>query len=147
MPFILLTIGAIIAGISLYRFFLKASAGQVKALLLSIAGIAVFLAALTLALTGRLPAAIAILIALWPLAVSWLRHKKRQEKTTPPASNTQLTIQEAYEVLGLSHGASNEEIQSAYISLMKKLHPDQAGSDWIAQKINAAKELLLNSRV
>jgi DnaJ-domain-containing protein 1 len=146
MPYILLIIGLVIAGASLYRFFLKASAKQVKALLLSILALAIFLASIILAVSGRLPAAIAILVALWPLAVSWLRNKKKTEPSEPP-SKTQLTIEEAYEVLGLSHGASTKEIQSAYINLMKKLHPDQAGSDWIAKKINAAKELLLNSNV
>lgn len=146
MPYILLIIGVVLAGIALYRFFLKASAKQMKALLLSVFAIAIFLASITLALTGRLPAAIAILVALWPLAISWLRHRKAG-KTGPSTSETQLTVAEAYDVLGLEPGASAEDIQSAYINLMKKLHPDQAGSDWIAKKINAAKELLLKSRV
>lgn len=144
MPFILLAIGLIFAVIGLYRFFLRANAKQIKALLLAIGALAVFMAALTLALTGRLPAAIAILVALWPLAVAWLRQKKT---SAPPSFEGPLSEKEAYDVLGLEQGASAQDIKDAHIRLMKKLHPDQKGSDWLAQKINAAKELLLNSRV
>lgn len=51
--------------------------------------------------------------------------------------------QEAYKVLGIAEGASRDEIVSAHIRLMKKFHPDQQGSEWLAKKINAAKDLLL----
>jgi hypothetical protein len=144
MPYILLVIGVIVAVVALYRFFLKATPGQVKASLLAALAFGIGLASLILALTGRLPAAIAILLALWPLAASWLRHKKWNKAVH---SEGPLTETEAYDILGLSQGAGEDDIKKAHLRLMKKVHPDQQGTDWLAQKINAAKELLLKSRV
>lgn len=145
MPYIILVIGAIIGGIALYRFFLKATPKEVKAALLAIAALGVGIASLFLAVTGRLPAAIGILIALWPLAHSWLKGRKSEKPLSAVTPN--LTEKEAYDVLGLPENASVDDIRAAHIRLMKKVHPDQEGSDWLAKKINAAKDLLLKSRV
>lgn len=144
MPYILLLIGSVFAVAALYRFFLRAEPHQIKAMFLSLAGAGVGIAALVLALTGRLPLAIAILTALWPIAVSWLRNRKTA--TPPPGDSLPMTEKEAYEVLGLQDGASADDIREAHIRLMKKVHPDQKGSDWLAKKINAAKDLLLSGR-
>ena len=141
MPYLLLIIGLVLAVAGFYRFFLRASAHQIKSLFLSIAAVAVGISALWLTLTGRLPVAIAVLTALWPLAVSYFRSRKMNE--TLNSSNLPMTQKEAYDVLGLSEGASEDDIKSAHLRLMKKVHPDQAGSDWLAQKINAARDLLI----
>lgn len=138
MPYLILAIGAALAVFGFYRFLLRASGREVKILFLSLAAAGVGAGSLILALTGKLPVAIAALTALWPIGVGMLRNRKVGSESTLP-----LNEKEAFEVLGLEIGANEEEIRAAHMRLMKKLHPDQDGSDWLAQKINAARDILL----
>ena len=54
-----------------------------------------------------------------------------------------LTREEAYKVLGLEPGASREAIKEAHRRLMRHVHPDMGGTDYLAARINEAKDLLL----
>ncbi len=80
MPYLILIIGLLVGLYALYRFFISASIPQIKAMfltgLLVVLGIAVFV----LALTGRFPVALAILVAAVPIGLNIRKSMREHQK-------------------------------------------------------------------
>lgn len=56
-----------------------------------------------------------------------------------------MSLEEAHQMLGLEPGASREQILAEYRRLMKKVHPDQGGTTYLATRLNEAKDVLLEN--
>jgi DnaJ homolog subfamily C member 19 len=133
------------------RAFERASVTTVKSLFAWIGALAGVSLALLLILSGRGGVALAALTLFGPLI--WQRWRAshpaattggRQQSSPPPrGQGGNMTREEAYKVLGLRPGASEAEIRAAHHRLMRAAHPDSGGSDWLATRINQARDVLL----
>lgn len=84
-----------------------------------------------------------LLLRSLPFLQIWLKKRQTEHQRPPPPPSPQMAKHEAYQILGLQPGASREDIILAHKRLIQKLHPDRGGNDFLAAKLNAAKELLL----
>ena len=141
------------------RAFERASVRSIKMLLAWIAALAGLTVAVLLLLSGRAGTAIWALAMFGPLL--WQKWKASRPGAsgpgaggagaggfsgfTPPPrqSGGAMTRDEAYAVLGLRPGATETEIRDAHRRLMRGAHPDHGGSDWLASRVNQARDVLL----
>src|SRR5690625_1790180 len=81
--------------------------------------------------------------------LSYARHRLGEELATGPAGETggpseaPLSRAEALAILGLDEGCDRRQILAAHRRLIQRLHPDRGGSEYLAARINEARELLL----
>jgi len=144
MPYILLAIGLLIGLYVLYRFFINANLQQIKAVFLAAIIITLIIALFFMAVTGRLAAALGLGAAILPFVFAYFRETGNPNVETTLSQDSEIkTREDALNVLGLKEEASEKDIQAAYKKLMAKVHPDAEGSEWMAAKLNQARDLLL----
>jgi hypothetical protein len=135
------------------RAFERASVGTIYALLKWIAAFAGIALTALLFLSGRGPQALTGLVLVGPLlwrrwhqggaGFGGFRSAGSAGASPPPRQSSNMSKQEAYEVLGLKPGADADAIHAAHRRLMRTAHPDAGGSDWLASRVNQARDVLL----
>jgi hypothetical protein len=93
---------------------------------------------------------LAIALALFFTSAKRFTGRKRASDSDSPEEredgrrgSAEMSREEAYRVLGLSPGATREQIVAEYRRLMKRVHPDQGGTTYLASRLNQAKDRLL----
>jgi DnaJ family protein C protein 19 len=145
------------------RAFERASIASIKALLAWIAALGGLTLALLLILSGRTSIALGALAMFGPLIYQEWQSLRGGSKPGRPSGSSgwahtsrpdgrsegsagrrgSMTRAEALEILGLRPGASVAEIKDAHHRLMRTAHPDAGGSDWLAARINQARDVLI----
>jgi hypothetical protein len=142
MHIVLLIVIVIASAIIAYR------KGKIKQMLYIIGCIAIFIALLRFGfpalaiMLGVLASIIALIDRITRIAPILL-YAHQWWKKRRPHRHTDLSLSEAYEILGLDENATANEIKAAYHKLMKQHHPDHDGSKYFASKLNSAKDMLL----
>ena len=95
-------------------------------------------AAIFLARFMRVPF-VSVLSAL-PFILPYL---KSAEQSQAAAGSSYMSRREAALILGVAEDASAEQVRDAHRRLIAKNHPDKGGSEYLAAKINQARDVLL----
>lgn len=87
------------------------------------------------------------LLAAYMRSRGFHQHQQSQQQNanSAHASDGKITVDEALEILNLEPMPTKKEVISAHRKLMSKLHPDKGGSDYLAARVNEAREVLLKA--
>lgn len=93
---------------------------------------------------GALPLLASIGYAAWRMKGNASGSAKAAGNGTRPHQGaTDEAVVEAYALLGLGRDADADAIRAAHRRLIAAVHPDRGGTEALAAKINAARDLLL----
>jgi hypothetical protein len=144
----------------LARGYLRTSARTLASGMRFSGGVLLALITLALVVTGRIAFAFITASGAWYLlfgsAPPWQggygsggaggpQGNRQSGSSSPPRVNS-MSRSEALKVLGLEEGASEEQIRAAHRRLIIQTHPDKGGTNYLAAKINEAKDVLLGRR-
>ena len=76
----------------------------------------------------------------------WRNAKSSQDQqrySSDTSNHDEMKPEEALEILGLTSDSLPSDIIDAHRRLIQKNHPDRGGSDYLAAKINRARDVLL----
>jgi len=103
--------------------------------------LAAFAAAAYVGLRGGWEISIVLIVlGLW--LVTSARLNSPAPPVAPPGSG-RMSLEEARSILGVDAEASAEQIQAAYMRLIRMAHPDKGGTTGLARQLNAARDRLL----
>ena len=147
MWFLGLGIALLLIGLLLIALVTQLTARTLKLTELAVVFMAAATALLIFAIAGRYGlAAPAGALALWGMLAYLLARQIRASGAQAPAQKggKPMGLAEALDILGLQEGANAEKIEAAYKALIVKNHPDQGGTDWLAARLNEARDILLD---
>ena len=149
MPPILIGLAILVGGIWLLRKYAKMTPKQSRIFTSKVAAVVVMAFSGLLLLRGQFTFGSGLLVfGMGLYGTSQLPDFKsmwraRQGKAVNPPPQQDFRRENALTVLGLKAGASDDDVRKAHRHLMKDHHPDAGGSEEMASKINAAKDVLL----
>jgi len=145
MPFLLLGFAALVILVLVSRAFSRmktAEAARWSRITLGLAA-AIFGGLLTLRGLAILGAPLATFgIGLMAVGAGLRPKPKRDGQSTSPTIQT-LGRADALDILGLEGDPSDDEIRTAYRTLMKRVHPDSGGTDGLTRRLTEARDMLL----
>jgi preprotein translocase subunit Sec63 len=80
-------------------------------------------------MSGKFIVALAIIAVIW-----WMGQRRK---------TALLSVTEARDLLGVSARASEEDVRAAHRRLIGRVHPDTGGSQALASRVNAARDVLV----
>jgi hypothetical protein len=155
MPPFLIAFAIIAGAIWFFSKSAKLKPAESRALLTKIAGAAMMAFAGLLALRGQIEFAFGLFAAgmgfygkgkYLPNGFGFGGVKPQsatEPPPQPPRGRAIMPRDEALSILGLNQNATAEDIKSAHKRLLKDYHPDKGGTNYLAAKINEAKDVLL----